>query len=79
MTSDKSRQAVTPAGVFAAAVRQTEINYVGVSNQFRGSGLRAPTVCCHRLVGLSAFPHVDTPTAGTRKHDRGIPKMLNPM
>ena len=32
----------------------------------------------HRLVGLLAYPHVDTPTAGTRKHGRGVPKMLNP-
>ena len=32
----------------------------------------------HRLVGLPAYPHVDTPTAGTRKHDRGVPKVLNP-
>ena len=34
--------------------------------------------CFHRLAGLPAYPHVDTPTAGTRKHDGGVPKMLNP-
>ena len=33
----------------------------------------------HRLVGLPAYPQVDTPTPGTRKLDRGgVPKMLNP-
>ena len=32
----------------------------------------------HRSVGLPAYPHVDTPTAGTRRHDRGVRKMLNP-
>ena len=32
----------------------------------------------HRLVGLPAYPRIDTPTPGTRKHDGGGPKMLNP-
>ena len=54
------------------------------SSQFRGPGLRADCLaevgpdCFHRLAGLPAYPHVDTPTAGTRKPDGGVPKVLNP-
>ena len=83
-------------GVSAAAIRPTETpcgisSHVVASSQFRGPGLRTPTVWLglglrstqglgvrmnsserlrfHRLVGLPAYPHVDTRTAGTRKHD----------
>ena len=101
---DESRQAVTRAGVLAAAIRPTETplgisSHVVASSQFRG---RVEDADClagvgpevdartwvrmsssgrlrfHKLVGLPAYPHVDTPTAGTSKHDRGVPKMLNP-
>ena len=47
---DDSRQAVTRAGVSAAAIRPTETPCCGISShvvassQFRGPGLRTPTV-----------------------------------
>ena len=83
----ESRQAVTRAGVSAAAIRPTETpcgisSHVVASSQFRGPDAdclaEVGPDCFHRLVGLPAYPHVDTPTAGTKKHDGGVPKALNP-
>ena len=81
-------------GVSAAAIRPTESpcgisSHVVACNQFRGPGLRTPTVWLGlglrstqglgvRMKHLKDYPHVDTPIAGTRKHDRVVPNMLNP-
>ena len=83
----ESRQAVTWAGVSAAAIRPTETpcgtsSHVVASSQFRGPDAdclaEVGPDCFHRLVGFPAYPHANTPTAGTRKHDGGVPKALNP-
>ena len=83
----ESGQAVTREGVSAAAIRPTETpcgisSHVVASSQFRGPDAdclaEVGPDCFHRLVGLPAYPHANTPTAGTRKHDGGVPKALNP-
>ena len=78
-------QAVTRAGVLASAIRPTEtpcgISSRGVaSSQFRGPGLRRPTL----WLGLGLIASTNwvgyllTPMWTLQQHDGGVPKLLNP-